>query len=235
MAAAPKRSYHHGDLERALVAAARTLIERDGAARLSVSAACRMAGVSTAAPYRHFRDKDDLLAHVKKAGFEELTRRMEEAREAAGAMADHEEDAGVLDAEDEAAVRRIAAIGKAYVAFALACPETFALMFGAHRLSVTDEREEEVRRVGQGCFDVLIGEVARFLRRSGTQDEAAELSVMLWSFVHGVAALARDQDYDSVRIPVDVDRLVDRASRAVLAGTRGLAAGGLPPLTSPGA
>lgn len=219
---AARRSYHHGDLERALVEAVRVLVERDGAARFSVAEACKMAGVSTAAPYRHFRDKDDILAAVKTAGFAELTRRMEAARDAAGAAAAPAVH-GPLAGGDEAAVRRVAAIGKEYVGFALACPETFALMFGARRLEIAPEREAEVEGAGHACFDVLIREVADFLGRSAEERDARELSVMLWSFVHGVAALAREGDYEAARIPVETDRLIERATRAVLAGERGLA------------
>jgi len=220
--AEPRRSYHHGDLERALVAATRQLVERDGTARFSVAEACKMAGVSTGAPYRHFRDKDDILAAVKVAGFEELTARMLAARDDA-ANAGSGGAGGPLDEGDEAAVRRVSAIGKAYVAFALDWPETFALMFGGARLEVTPERQGDIGSAGHRCFNVLIDEVARFLGHSSSEFESRELSVMLWSFVHGVAGLARDRAYDAARIDVVTDRLVDRASRAVLAGVRGLA------------
>lgn len=200
MTAVKRAGYHHGNLEEALVAAVRRLVERDGAAAFSIAEACKMAGVSTAAPYRHFRDKRDILAHVARAGFLDLTAAMETARDG-------------MSPDDAAG--RIAGLGKAYVAFALAHPETFALMFGSGPDLKDDEK---VGPVGAACFNVLIGEVARFLGHAAPEHEAMELSVMLWSFVHGVAALARGRDYQVARIPVETDRLIERATRAVLAG-----------------
>ncbi len=192
--------YHHGNLDAALVAAVRTLVERDGAGGFSMAEACKMAGVSTAAPYRHFRDKTDILGHVARAGFDELAAAMRAARE----RALPDDPAGL-----------IAGLGKVYVAFALQNPETFALMFASPREVREDDR---VHAAGKACFGVLIDEVARYLGRAADAQESRELSVMLWTFVHGVASLARDGDYEAAEIDVETDRLIERATRAVLAG-----------------
>lgn len=63
-ATAESRPYHHGDLSRALVDAARKILETEGPAALSLRAVAREAGVSPAAPYHHFKDKNDLLEAV---------------------------------------------------------------------------------------------------------------------------------------------------------------------------
>src|SRR4051812_5046168 len=77
--APPPKPYHHGDLHRALIDAALDLIEREGAQALTLRAAARLAGVPQAAPYRHFSDKDSLLAAVAEDGLRALCTWMREA------------------------------------------------------------------------------------------------------------------------------------------------------------
>jgi AcrR family transcriptional regulator len=105
------RTYHHGDLRAALVAAALDLLETAGEAALSLRAAARACGVSAMAPYRHFADTEDLLEAVAARGFEDL--------------------AACLEAADSAATgaQALAAQGAAYVAFACRRPALFRLMF----------------------------------------------------------------------------------------------------------
>lgn len=99
--------YHHGELKPALLAAAAQLLDEGGAALISLREVARRAGVSHNAPYRHFADRDSLLAALAEDGFRELGRRM--------------------DAETGG----LAALGQCYVRFALEQPGRFALMFGA--------------------------------------------------------------------------------------------------------
>jgi AcrR family transcriptional regulator len=99
--------YHHGELKPALLAAAAQLLDEGGAALISLREVARRAGVSHNAPYRHFADRDSLLAALAEDGFRELGRRMD--AEAGG----------------------LAALGQCYVHFALEQPGRFALMFGA--------------------------------------------------------------------------------------------------------
>ncbi|HET8576665.1 MAG TPA: helix-turn-helix domain-containing protein, partial [Methylomirabilota bacterium] len=96
--------YHHGDLPRALVAAAVSLVEREGVDALTLRGAARKAGVSQAAPYRHFADKQALLAAVAEEGFKALSEAMRRA------SAPHEGDP----------LGRFRALGEAYVEFATA-------------------------------------------------------------------------------------------------------------------
>lgn len=193
-----KEGYHHGNLTDALVAAVRTLMERDGRAHISISEACKIAGVSTAAPYRHFRDKQHILEAVSASGFEELGARMREAKAAGG--------------PDKA--QRIVAIGKAYVAFAVANPELFRLLFGSNP---DVKLNEDVDSCGQRCFGVLIETVAEYLGESATQDNIHGLALPLWTFVHGASSLEIDGDYKVAKAEVDVDQLVRDATLALLA------------------
>jgi len=100
-------TYHHGDLRKALIQAAEEILEEQGLAALSIREAARRAGVSHNAPYRHFPDRDSLLAELAAEGFRQL-----------GA---------------ELAAHGGREMGEAYVRFALAQPARFRLMFGAQR------------------------------------------------------------------------------------------------------
>lgn len=111
------RPYHHGDLRRALVEAGRGLLEREGMASLSLRAVAREAGVSAAAPYHHFKDRADLLAAIAHEGNVALYTDLKAGFDSAAPGQD-----------------RIVAVGVAYVAFAVANPALYRLMFETSRL-----------------------------------------------------------------------------------------------------
>jgi AcrR family transcriptional regulator len=168
--------YHHGDLKKALVAAARALLEKHGHEALSLRAAARAAGVSAAAPYHHFADKDALLAAVAAEGFRELTVAMEERM-----------------ARETTPNRRFTATGVGYVAFATANPALFGLMFGGsgHHFST----DPELATAGIGAYDILqraVAEAASAIGRAGEQIPMTMLTA--WSLVHGLAKLVLDAE-----------------------------------------
>ena len=107
---AGSRPYHHGDLRQVLLAAALTQIEAEGVASLSLRALARLAGVSAAAPYRHFDSKRTLLAALAQQGFEGLGRQLMLARDA-----------------ETGPNERLLAIGLAYVEFAVANPTSVTI------------------------------------------------------------------------------------------------------------
>src|SRR5262249_12108689 len=109
-----KAPYHHGDLREALIGATRRLVMERGAENFTLADACRAAGVTTAAPYRHFRSKQEILEEIASRGFEEL-----KAKAIAVAA---EKGPGTMDA--------IVAMGQEYVAFAVRETAVFRLMFG---------------------------------------------------------------------------------------------------------
>ena len=96
-------TYHHGDLRAAVLAAAWKMVEKEGIVGLSVREAARRAGVSHSAPYRHFADREALLAALVAEGFEQLRSALEN--------------------------RAGRELGEAYVAFALEHAQRFRLMF----------------------------------------------------------------------------------------------------------
>src|ERR1700759_103841 len=113
---AEARPYHHGDLSRALVDAARRLLEAEGPSALSLRAVAREAGVSPAAPYHHFKDKGELLDAVAHEGWEMLG----DAINAAKAKAPSAEEA-------------MTEIGVAYVCFAREHPALYRVMYDTSR------------------------------------------------------------------------------------------------------
>src|SRR5258707_2968362 len=108
-----ERGYHHGNLKEALLQAALGLIAEKGAAGFSFADAARMAGVSPAAPYRHFRDRDELLSSIARRGFEQFETVLTNAW-----------DDGRPDT-----VTAFERVGKAYLAFAREEPAFYSAMF----------------------------------------------------------------------------------------------------------
>src|ERR1700735_230475 len=111
-----RRGYHHGNLREALVEAALALIAEKGPAGFTIAEAARLAGVSPAAPYRHFRDAESLLAEVATRGFDQFRERLAAALNAASSPAP---------------ARAAEAVGRAYLAFAREEPAFYAAMFEA--------------------------------------------------------------------------------------------------------
>src|SRR6185369_13923361 len=128
---AESRPYHHGDLRRALVAAARRLREAEGPTALSLRAVAREAGVSPAAPYHHFKDKAELLDAVAQEGWELLELSMAEAK-------DQAEGRG-----------QMTALGIAYVCFARDNPALYRVMYDCSRDK--DALPEQMKEEGAYC------------------------------------------------------------------------------------
>jgi AcrR family transcriptional regulator len=160
-------SYHHGDLRDALVRAARTILERQGLAALSLRGAARAAGVSPAAPYHHFPDKQALLDAVAAQGFDALTSAMEKR------MAKQTDPAARLDAS-----------GIGYVTFALENPALFRLMFGSGGQELS--ASARLRDARDRAYGVLQAAVA-----ATSADGAVDpfVCLRLWALVHGIATL----------------------------------------------
>lgn len=194
-----KRGYHHGDLKTALIEAAETLIADQGGLDFSLADASRLAGVSSAAPYRHFADKEALVDAVRARGFERLTERMREAAAVAAAP-------GTTD--------DLVALGEAYVRFAITEPAIFRLMFGQRHASHTDAA---TRVAGNTCFGTLIERVNLLRLAHGFErPDTHTMALPLWSIVHGLATLAIDRNFDATAPGTDPVELVDFASRSFL-------------------
>ena len=184
-----KKRFHHGDLREALIAASRELLIEHGPDGFTLADACRRAGVTTAAPYKHFRDKQEILEEIVLRGFAELT--------AANAKAVAEGGPGTIAG--------ITAMGISYLNFAVAQPAVFRLMFG-HKSEL--RKVQEVDESGKQCLKHVIDEVAAYSRKHGHTADAQQVAIRLWTFVHGAASLELDGDYERVAPGLDVRALI---------------------------
>jgi AcrR family transcriptional regulator len=190
-----KKNYHHGHLKEQLLEAVRQLVEEKGPDSFSIAEACRRAGVSTAAPYKHFRDRDEILRGVVLAAMH----RMGEAMQAAA------------DAHPPGDPERVVALGKSYIDFARNEPGVFTLMFG---LTGSHADDAELAEEGQGKFEIVCRVVAEHLRLPSDHPEVSARAYALWCAVHGHAFLVLDGKADKTKISVDEDaylRLVGRS------------------------
>lgn len=192
-----KAAYHHGDLRAHLIATVRDLVEMHGPDGFSVAEAARRAGVSSAAPYKHFKDRHEILRGVVGEAMDRLRNAM-----LAGAAA---HAPGSIDA--------VAAIGLAYVDFARTEPGVFRLVFG---LTEGHEDAPELMAKGDACFAVVAQSVADCLGLSPDTPEAQRRAYMLWSFVHGHSFLTIDMKHKVASADIDDWDYLITVSRALL-------------------
>lgn len=168
-----KTSYHHGNLRAALLEAGERLLREEGAGRVSLRSVAKAAGVSHTAPYRHFADKQSLLAALAEIGFTRLRDGM------VAAVAKHPRDPR----------RQLIAAGAAYVRLATANPEMNHLMFGG--ALPDDAADAAQRQTAQEAFQGLVKIIENGIRAGlFTNRPPAELAATAWSLVHGLAMLA---------------------------------------------
>lgn len=197
----PPRGYHHGNLKEELVRAAMGLIGEKGPNGFTFAEAARLAGVSPAAPYRHFRDRDDLLADVATRGFIVF--------EAALARA---WDQGRPD--PETAFHRL---GRAYLAFAHDEPAYYSAMFEA---GVSLDASPELRAAADRAFQNLraASEALIALLPVGKRPPSLMMALHVWSMSHGVAALFGRADGGRRPLPMSAAELLEAGMLVYLQG-----------------
>ena len=165
-------AYHHGNLREALVQAALALIAERGLAGFAIAELARAVGVSPAAPYRHFRDRDAVVAEVARRGFEGLAADLARAAETAGS-------------NPFMGLERCA---QAHLAFAAREAAVYAAMFDAH---FPVEAHPELSRARDGAFAVLRQAAQAACDQCHAPGRPPPLMVALhvWSLTHGIAAL----------------------------------------------
>ena len=170
------RRYHHGDLPRALLDAALHIVKTQGTEALTLRAAARLAGVSQAAPYRHFANKEAILAAVAEEGFRSLMAAMRQAATASG----------------DSPLARLRAVGLGYVRFATSHPSHFRVMFG--REMADRSASPSLRQAATDTFNLLVDAISDCQRAGLVRSEApaADLALAAWSSVHGLSALLVD-------------------------------------------
>jgi AcrR family transcriptional regulator len=186
------KPYHHGHLREALLKAAIRLIAQVGPTAFTLREVARRAGVSHNAPYRHFRDRDDLMAAVAKQGYRELTQAMVKA---AASKSDPRE--------------RLKHAGLGYVRFALHRPEHFTVMFDA---PISKRTNSDSAMAAEEAFATLLGLVKECQdgRRLPSGD-LRQMALLAWTMVHGIAKLAI-----SGRLPFQSDSEILKFSEFVI-------------------
>ncbi len=192
-----KTSYHHGELRQALIDAARRLIAERQGNDFSLSDACRRAGVSTAAPYRHFADKTEIINEVVAQGFVDMADRF---RAATAAF-----PAGAAD--------RIVAVGQVYLAFAIQEPALFRMMF-SQKPNLSGE--DIVTTQGRACFGYVLQEVIDYCAFHRVAGNAQMIAMQLWTLVHGAASLTIDGDYAKVAPDLSVSTMIEEGAQKLL-------------------
>lgn len=196
-----RRGYHHGNLREALIEAALALITEKGPAGFTFAEAARVAGVSPAAPYRHFRDRDALIADVAKRGFEAFAALLSKA----------------WDKGRPAPRPAFERVGRAYLEFARREPAYFSAMFESG-LSLADY--PEVRAEGDKAFSILReaceGVIAAL--PAGRRPPAMMMALHIWSLSHGIAALFGRGDRARRPIPMEPEELLEAATLIYLEG-----------------
>jgi AcrR family transcriptional regulator len=200
------RGYHHGNLREALMRAALDLIAEKGPAGFTFAEAARSAGVSPAAPYRHFRDRDELLASVALQGFGQFEAALTRAW-----------DGGRPD--PFTAFERL---GRAYLAFARAEPAYYSAMFEA---GIPLDTNPELRQAGDRAFAVLrtAAEALIAILPSANRPPGLMMALHVWALAHGIASLFGRGDAARRTLPMTAEELLEAG---VLVYLRGLGLAG---------
>jgi AcrR family transcriptional regulator len=199
------RGYHHGNLKEALIRAALELIAQKGPAGFTFAEAARAAGVSPAAPYRHFRDRDELLIDVAQRGFDRFTLALAQAW-------------GEGRPDPFTAFERI---GRAYLEFARKEPAYYSAMFEA---GIPLDASSELREAGERAFAVLRMAAEKLIARlpAERRPPALMMALHVWALSHGIASLFGRADAGRRTLPMSPEELLEAG---VLVYLRGL---GLP-------
>ena len=195
------RGYHHGNLKEALITAALELIAQKGPAGFTFAEAARWAGVSPAAPYRHFRDREELLGDVARRGFDQFEAVL------AAAWDDGRPDA--FTAFDR--------VGKAYLHFARTEPAYYSAMFEA---GIPPEASPQLREAGERAFAVLRAAAERLVATMPAQSRPPILMMALhiWAMSHGIASLFGRGDAARRPLPMTPEELLEAAVLIYLRG-----------------
>jgi len=196
-----RRSYHHGNLREALIRAALELIAANGPAGFTFAEAARSAGVSPAAPYRHFRDRDALMADVAARGFELF--------EAALSRAWKDGKPDPMTAFEQ--------VGRAYLAFAREEPAYYSAMFEA---GLPMDLDSALREAGDRAFAVLrkASETLCGLLPAGSRPPALMMALHVWALSHGIASLFGRGDAARRKLPMAPEELLEAGVLVYLAG-----------------
>lgn len=208
-----ERGYHHGNLKEALLQAALDLIAQKGASGFTFADAARMAGVSPAAPYRHFRDRDELLSSIAQRGFEQF-------------------EAALTQAWDDGRPDTVTAferVGKTYLAFARDEPAFYSAMFES---GLPLDANPTLLAASERAFGIIRAaaeRLAALVPPGLPRPPALMMALHIWAMAHGIASLFSRGDAARRKLPMSPEELLEAE---VLIYLRGL---GFPTDRSPNA
>jgi AcrR family transcriptional regulator len=188
-----ERGYHHGNLKEALLQAALDLIAQKGAAGFTFADAARMAGVSPAAPYRHFRDRDELLSSIAQRGFEQF-------------------EAALTQAWDDGRPDTVTAferVGATYLAFAREEPAFYSAMFES---GLPPDVNPALLAASERAFGIIRAaaeRLAALVPPDMPRPPATMMALHIWSMSHGVASLFARGDGARRKLPMSPDELLE--------------------------
>jgi AcrR family transcriptional regulator len=196
-----RRSYHHGNLREALIEAALDLIADKGPAGFTFAEAARAAGVSPAAPYRHFADRDALMADVARRGFERL-------------------ETVLSEAWDDGRPKPMTAfqnLGRAYLAFANDEPAYYAAMF---ETGLPPDLDPELAQAGDRAFAVMRDACETIVAGmpAAQRPPALMVSLHIWALAHGIASLFARGDAARRPLPMPPEDLLEAGVLVYLEG-----------------
>jgi len=196
-------SYHHKDLRQSLIKAALELIaQKQDARTLSLREVARRVGVSNAAPYRHFADKNSLLAAVAEEGFHILTRCLQSS----------------FESTYDDPLHQLQVSGVAYIKFAISHPSHYRVMFSA--LRADNLCAPPLNAAGQEAFAVMMDAIVTGQKVGRIKEgEPRHLAWVTWSLVHGLAMLLIDH-----QLPItdeqDIVSVAQLATQSLIHGMR---------------
>jgi len=196
----PRKPYHHGNLRQALVEATLKLIEERGPLGFTLAEAARQAGVSPAAPYRHFKGREDLIEEVARQGFVMFSEVLEQA----------------FNDGHPSPLAAFSAAGQAYLNFARAYPGYYVAMFES---GVSIAGNPDLARAADRAMSVLTRAAERLAARLPPERRppASMVANHIWALSHGVVELfARGKP--GSRAPFSADEMLESATAIYLRG-----------------
>ena len=198
------KPYHHGDLREQILCAACELLEKNNVASLSLRAVAKKVGVSHTAPYRHFKDKESLLAGIAGLGYNELSAQL------ADAVKSHPNDPAA----------QLKEAGQRYLKLALRTPQCTQLMHAG--IIPCDNTYPELKASGDAAFNGLKtiieeGQAQGVFRKGDIE----MLALTAWSGIHGLSMLAIGGNLpDILSMPVDNRAITSAVTANMLTGLK---------------
>jgi AcrR family transcriptional regulator len=190
-----ENNYHHGDLRNAIISEGMSIIKKEGIEGLSIRHVARKIGVSHTAPYRHFRDHDDLLAAIAVRGFKILRDDIQKV------LSKFPDDSG----------RQILESGKTYIRFAMKNPDLYRIMFRDYIKNKTGK--DDFYNEMDFFFREWVGYLAKIKKVDSSGEDIVITLLLIWSALHGYSSLVIDNNKDK---NVGSDKQVDLIVRKLL-------------------